>query len=217
MLPGRGIAFVDGVLHQRSEGPCWVVNPDHNDARVRSAVQVDAERELGALSDRAMLFAYGATRHADAVAAAREYALAARKPFLADGTRTCSAEPGAPAQRDQALALLAAARLTEDWMAETVGKMPSNVIRVYADFKDAIKAASSNPDGPLAETLLPLLRDIDACWARSGIGHVAGIHNPLRNFELRGVADRAAADIPEFGIAELEALGHANHGAAQLT
>jgi hypothetical protein len=93
-------------------------------------------------------------------------------------------------------------------MTEIVGKLPVQGIRYYADLKEAIQTAVAAPDGPDAETLLPILRDVDAAWSEHvGVRHVGGARNPLRVFELRGVADHAMADIPELDVADLEALG----------
>lgn len=209
VAPGGGVAFVDGVLQQRSMGPCWVIRSEAKDeARNRFVVRVDAAPELAALNDEQLLHAYGATRRGAALAAGAAIAEATNKPFVGEGKNSCSAEPAMPRQMDDVLALLGAARLTARSMAEIVGKMPTGDIRAYADLLDAIAEARGDLDGPAAHSLLPALRMADDAWARHvGVGRVGSVRNPLRAFELRGVRDPAAVDLPEIGLADLEALG----------
>lgn len=209
VAPGGGLVFVDGVLHVPSLGPCWTVRDDYRRAgdQYENYVSLNAAPELADVRDSDMVRTYAAARHAEAAAAAASRAQAKGWPLREPGNGTLSARAGSFHQRDDDMALLAVARNMASSMEQIVGKLPTGAIRDYADLKDTIRVASM-PGAALPETLLPLVRVVDASWSRHvGGGRVGGTANDLLAYDLRGGRDPEAADLPEIGIDDLRDMG----------
>ena len=209
------LAFIDGVLHQHTEGPCWVLRPDvqvsHNP--LGYGVKVIAAPELGSLLGDSFLRAYGAARYHEMMAVGRELARSKGQQFIGQPSGQCRVFEGMPPQREDHFALVETAFTVIASMASILGKLPTKAIREFADLKDILKVVMAQPNEPAHAALLPLVRSLDAAWAHhAGVGRVGGENNPLRIYDLRGRGDHEVADVPEVTMDDLTAMDQAGRG-----